>query len=81
MKKLLTILLVASIAILFSGCYTSFGQKIYDKRVIVYKVVKKGVTTFLTEDEIKTLKLDKASTLIEYAYTVDDMGKRVADGK
>jgi len=81
MKKLLTILLVVAIATLFSGCYTTFGQKIYDKRVAVYKVVKKGVTTFLTEDEIKTLQLDKASTLIEYAYTVDEMGKQVVDGE
>lgn len=81
MKKLLTILLVVAIAALFSGCYTTLGQSIYDKRVKMYKVVKKGVTTFLTEDEIKTLQLDKASTLIEYAYTVDEMGKQVVDGK
>jgi len=78
MKKLV---LGAMIVAMLSGCATTLGQKIYDNRVVVYKVVKKGVTIFLTKEEIAELELDEASTLIEYAYTLDKQGKRVVPGE
>jgi len=79
MKKLL--LVGALFAFLLSGCATTVGQKIYDNRVVVYKVVKKGVTIFLTKEEIAELELDNASTFIEYAYTLDKQGKQVVPGE
>lgn len=80
MKKLILMSLIFCFSLSFSGCITSTGQAIWDSRVSVYKVVKKGVTTFMTEEEIKALQLDKASTVIEYAYSIDkETGKKIED--
>ena len=80
MKKLILMSLIFCFSLSFSGCLTTTGQFIYDNRVAIYKVTKKGITTFMSEDEIQALQLDKASTVIEYAYTIDkDSGKKIED--
>lgn len=67
MKKILLGLSLAG-AMLINGCATSVGQKIYDNRVIVYKVVVKGVNTFMTKEQIKKARLDKINVVVKGAH-------------
>jgi len=53
--------------LLLSGCKGYITGYEY-KPDVVYKVVKNGVTTFMTEQEIKDKKLDKANDVIIKSY-------------
>lgn len=45
--------------------------------VDVYRVVVKGVVTFMTKEQIEALKLDKVDMAFKYAYSVTVEGKKV----
>ena len=57
-------------AFLLSGCTGIITGHEYKKEdlVIVYKVVKNGVTTFMTPEEIKEAELDKVNILVTDSY-------------
>ena len=67
MKKIV-LLIIASF--LLSGCTGIITGHEYKKEdlVIVYKVVKNGVTTFMTPEEIKEAELDKVNILVTDSY-------------
>ncbi|MDC7249273.1 MAG: hypothetical protein PQJ49_05070 [Sphaerochaetaceae bacterium] len=70
MKKLAFFAMFTA-TLMFTGCATSTGQFLWDNKVAVYKVVTKGVTTFMTKKQIEEKQLDKAADLIEYVYSID----------
>jgi hypothetical protein len=82
MKKLASLMFIG-LSILFSGCYTSTGQAVYNfvdnNKVVIYKVLEKGVVTFMTKQQIEELKLDKAGAVIEYAYSVNKITGKVVE--
>ena len=55
---------------LLSGCTGIITGHEYKKEdlVIVYKVVKNGVTTFMTPEEIKEAESDKVNILVTDSY-------------
>ena len=55
---------------LLSGCTGIITGHEYKKEdlVIVYKVVKNGVVTFMTPEEIKEAELDKVNILVTDSY-------------
>ena len=57
-------------AFLLSGCTGIITGHEYEKEdlVIVYKVVKNGVVTFMTSEEIKEAELDKVNILVTDSY-------------
>ena len=57
-------------AFLLSGCTGIITGHEYKKEdlVIVYKVVKKGVVTFMTSEEIKEAELDKTDLTVTDSY-------------
>lgn len=57
-------------AFLLSGCTGIITGHEYKKEdlVIVYKVVKNGVVTFMTPEEIKEAELDKVNILVTDSY-------------
>lgn len=61
--------MILAAMIFLSGCTGIITGYEYDV-VKVYKVAKKGVITFMTEEEIKDAGLDKAAFGVEYAYSV-----------
>ena len=67
MKKIV-LLIMASF--LLSGCTGIITGHEYKKEdlVIVYKVVKNGVTTFMTLEEIKEAELGKANMFVTDSY-------------
>ena len=67
MKKIV-LLIMASF--LLSGCTGIITGHEYKKEnlVIVYKVVKNGVTTFMTPEEIKEAELDKVNIFVTDSY-------------
>ena len=67
MKKIV-LLIIASF--LLSGCTGIITGHEYKKEdlVIVYKVVKNGVTTFMTQEEIKKAESDKADMFVTDSY-------------
>lgn len=69
MKKILIGCIFA--LFLFTGCMTTTGQYLYDNRVAVYKVVKNGVVTFMTKEQIESKNLDKLADTIEYAHSIN----------
>ena len=76
MKKI--IMLTMSIVLLisgFSGCVgpiTSHQYKLEDAKII-YQITKDGVTTFMTEEEIKEKGLDKTNLAVTKWYkTIED---------
>jgi len=69
MKKLTGIILAGIFALSLSGCTGWISGYEYDVAK-VYKVVKGGVTTFMTEEEIKEKNLDKAGYVIEGGYKI-----------
>ena len=67
MRKIVLIIIAA---FLLSGCTGIITGHEYKKEdlVIVYKVVKNGVTTFMTPEEIKEAELDKANIFVTDSY-------------
>ena len=67
MKKIVLLIMAA---FLLSGCTGIITGHEYKKEdlVIVYKVVKNGVTTFMTPEEIKEAELDKVNILVTDSY-------------
>ena len=67
MKKIVLLIMAA---FLLSGCTGIITGHEYKKEdlVIVYKVVKNGVTTFMTPEEIKEAELDKVNMLVTDSY-------------
>ena len=57
-------------AFLLSGCTGIITGHEYKKEdlVIVYKVVKKGVVTFMTPEEIKEAELDKVDLSVTNSF-------------
>jgi hypothetical protein len=57
-----------------TGCTGVITGHEYSKKdfVIMYKVVKNGVTTFMTEEEIKKAELDKVNMFITDIYKIVD---------
>ena len=57
-------------AFLLSGCTGIITGHEYKKEdlVIVYKVVKNGVVTFMTPEEIKEAELDKTDLFVTDSY-------------
>ena len=71
MKKITYMLVtIFAFTIMFSGCTGIITGHEYKKEdlVIVYKVVKNGVTTFMTPEEIKEAELDKVNILVTDSY-------------
>lgn len=71
MKKITYMLVtIFAFTIMFSGCTGIITGHEYKKEdlVIVYKVVKNGVTTFMTQEEIKEAELDKADMFVTDSY-------------
>ena len=67
MKKIVLLIIAA---FLLSGCTGIITGHEYKKEdlVIVYKVVKKGVVTFMTSEEIKEAELDKTDLFVTDSY-------------
>ena len=61
---------IFAFTIMFSGCTGIITGHEYKKEdlVIVYKVVKNGVTTFMTPEEIKEAESDKANIFVTDSY-------------
>ena len=61
---------IFAFTIMFSGCTGIITGHEYKKEdlVIVYKVVKNGVVTFMTPEEIKEAELDKADMFVTDSY-------------
>ena len=71
MKKITYMLVtIFAFTIMFSGCTGIITGHEYKKEDldIVYKVVKNGVTTFMTPEEIKEAELDKVNILVTDSY-------------
>jgi len=68
MKKL--VLVVISLAVMFSGCTGVVSGHTYTKDdvKVIYKVVKEGVVTFVSEEQIKKLHLDTTDKFIVGTY-------------
>ena len=71
MRKL-TIALAIAGSLYFSGCVGAISGHNYTKKdlVVIYKVVKDGVVTFMTPEQIKQAKLDKVDVIIQDTYKV-----------
>jgi len=52
---------------------------VYKPEIIVdvYEVVVKGVSTFMTKEQIEATKLDKLDAVIRYVYSVTKEGNKV----
>ena len=61
---------IFAFTIMFSGCTGIITGHEYKKEdlVIVYKVVKNGVTTFMTPEEIKEAELGKVNIFVTDSY-------------
>jgi len=71
--KRFTKLILALIATLYlAGCVGAISGHNYTKKdlVVIYKVVKDGVVTFMTPEQIKKAKLDKVDVVITDTYKV-----------
>ena len=70
--KRLTIALAIAGSLCFSGCVGVISGHNYTKKdlVVIYKVVKDGVVTFMTPEQIKRAKLDKVDIVIKDTYKV-----------
>ncbi len=68
---MLKILIGSSLAmLLFSGCTGVITGHEYSKKdfVIMYKVIKGGVTVFMSKEDIEKAKLDKVDIVITDSY-------------
>lgn len=79
MKKLISLVIVCVFFIGCAGPVTGIEYNPKDVVVVMYKVVKKGVTTFMTKDQIESKKLDKVADSVEYAYSILKDGTRVKE--
>ena len=64
--------MVACLLFMFSGCVgpvTGLEYKTSDF-VIVYKVIKSGVVTFMTPEQIAQAKLDKINIVVTDTYKI-----------
>lgn len=82
MKKIiiLTIGIILLISV-FSGCVgpiTGHQYKLEDAKII-YQVTKDGVTTFMTEEEIKEKGLDKTNALVTKWYKTVEESKEIQE--
>ena len=71
MKKIAyMVIAIFAFTTMFSGCTGIITGHEYKKEdlVIVYKVVKKGVVTFMTPEEIKEAGLDKADLTVTDSF-------------
>ena len=71
MKKIIKLVLISAIICFsLSACTGVITDHEYKKEdlVIAYKVVKNGVTTFMTQDEIEQAKLDKVNMFVTDSY-------------
>ena len=68
-KLLIAILFIISLATL-QGCTGIFTGHQYSKKdlIPVYQVIKNGVTTFMTQEEIEKAKLDKIDIVVTDTY-------------
>jgi len=64
------LLMVGVLALLFTGCTGVITGHEYSKKdfVIMYKVVKSGVSTFMTTEDIEKAKLDKIDIVVTDTY-------------
>jgi hypothetical protein len=65
----------AVLVLMLAGCTikddgTVVGKKTGLNYTKIYKVVKGGVTTYMTEEQIKEVKLDKVDDAIVKAYEI-----------
>ena len=70
MKKIIYWLFTLAIIAVFSGCTGIITGHEYSKKdlVIVYKVVKGGVTTFMTPEQIQDAQLNKLDVVVTDSY-------------
>lgn len=68
-KLLIAILFSVSLATL-QGCTGVFTGHQYSKKdlIPIYQVIKNGVTTFMTQEEIEKAKLDKIDIVVTDTY-------------
>jgi len=69
MKK---VILIVVIAMLFSGCTGIITGHEYNKKdfVVAYKVVRKGVAVFMTEDQIRSANLNTVNDIVTDTYKI-----------
>lgn len=83
MKKLLIGCIFAIFALFaLSGCRGLITGYDYSKTdlVVMYKVVKNGVVTYMSEEEIAKAKLDKLDVIVTDTYKIMEASE-VAAGK
>lgn len=70
MKKITKIVLLLIVALNLAGCVGVITGHEYTKNdfVIMYKVVKSGVVTFMTPEQIEKYKLNKADLVVTDTY-------------
>lgn len=71
MKKIIKLVLISAVVCLgLSACTGVITGHEYKKEdlVVAYKVIKNGVTTFMTQEEIEQAKLDKANMFVTDSY-------------
>lgn len=76
-----TVLASITLALVLGGCAGAITGHEYTKQdfVIMYKVVKSGVTTFMTPEQIKKAQLDKLDITVTDTYKLvskNDVGTK-----
>ena len=72
MRNLQMITMVVLSAVLWTGCVGLVTGHEYTKQdgVVLYKVIKKGVTTFMSVEDIEKARLDKIDILVTDTYKI-----------
>ena len=67
-----TVLASITLALVLGACAGAITGHEYTKQdfVVVYKVIKSGVVTFMTPEQIKKAKLDKLDVVVTDTYKV-----------
>lgn len=73
MKRVNTIIVALITSVAMTGCVGWITGYNYDI-VKVYKVVKMGTTTYMTEEQIKNLRLDDTAYVLESGYEIIELG-------
>ena len=87
MKKIISFFTALTFStMLFTGCTGIITGHEYKKEdlVIVYKVIKHGVVTFMTPEEIQAAELDKVDIFVTDSYkllTPDELSRERAREK
>lgn len=71
MKKIIKLVLISAVVCFgLSACTGVITGHEYKKEdlVVAYKVIKNGVTTFMTQEEIEQAKLDKVDVYLTDTY-------------